>query len=120
MSEILNAKIERTKLGFDRGTFLCAWLYMDYGDSGHQGFGGVVLAKKGCFESEVQSFGINCISEILSVLEVEEWDKIKGLYCRVKKGDGFQGEIEAIGHITKNKWFRYDDVMDKTMGGRND
>lgn len=99
--EIKNAVIEDVRLGYDRGVFLCAWLYVDYGGSG-QGFGGYVLAKNSGPTRPLNDFGIEYINRILSTLEVESWQKLKGVPCRVKTSFS---KVYAVGHHLKDKWF---------------
>lgn len=99
--EIKNAVIEDVRLGYDRGTFLCAWIYLDYGGSG-QGFGGYVLAKNTPPTRPLNDFGMEYINRILSVVGAESWEKLKGMSCRVKAN---WGHVYAIGHYLKDKWF---------------
>ena len=68
---IKNAKIESTKLGFDRGTIMSCWLHLDYGGAG-QGFGGYVLwnLNKGSKSKETQ-WGANYIEEVLRIRHKE-------------------------------------------------
>lgn len=99
--EIQNAKIDSVSLGYDRGVFLCAWLYLDYGGN-CQGFGGYVLAKNSGPQRALNDFGIEYINRILSVLEIETWEKLPGTPCRVKAN---HCKVFAIGHFLKDKWF---------------
>jgi len=98
---IKNAKIEKTKLGFEDGShwFTC-WLFLDYGDSTHQGFGGYGLGPK---------WGIQFIQELMKTVGVEEWDELIGKYVRVEidesKDKNWNKEIIKIGHITEENWF---------------
>jgi hypothetical protein len=98
---IKNAKIEKTKLGFEDGSewFTC-WLYLDYGDSTHQGFGGYGLGPQ---------WGIQFIQEVMKTVGVEEWDDLVGKYIRVeideKTGQGFGKKIIKIGNIVSDDWF---------------
>jgi hypothetical protein len=97
---IKNAKIDKTKLGFEDGSqwFTC-WLYLDYGDSTHQGFGGYGLGPK---------WGVQFIKELMKTVGVEEWENLVGKYIRVEVAEskrmGFGHEIIKIGHITEDKW----------------
>ena len=100
MVEIIkNAQIDGTMLGLEHhGIFTC-YLYLDYGDSSHQGFGGYVIGGE---------FGIEFLRRILEVVDVEKWEELEGKYIRVRlsgEGAGWGNKIEAIGHITKDEWF---------------
>jgi hypothetical protein len=109
--EIRNATIERTEITHDDHGFLTAWLFMDYGDSSHQGFGGFGLyipyAK---FKEPLRHHEIpvchdhmgHFLWRTMEVLGVENWNQMRGKAVRVKIKDGL---IRAIGHITKDQWF---------------
>ena len=87
---IINATIESTFLGMqDHGPTL--WVNVDH-EHGHQGFGGYGL----------RDYGERLILRILEVLEVDSWEKLPGMNCRVRGGSG---GLTAIGHIVKNQWF---------------
>lgn len=93
MSEdgIKNAKITGTELGgTERGPSF--WVYVDYGGAG-QGFGGYALG--GAFTHYV-------ITGILSALDVESWEQLKGKPVRVNVEGG---TIKSIGHFLEDKWF---------------
>lgn len=107
--KIKNALIESTTIDTgDRG-LLTAWLTLDYGDGGHQGFGGfaLYLPKDYSHYTEKGDFAGHFIFRCMQIAGVESWDKIKGKSIRVKhEGTSvFSSKIIAIGHITKNDWF---------------
>ena len=104
--EIKNAKIESTSLGYDRGIFLVAWIYLDYGGSS-QGFGGYVLAKSEGPMRPLNDFGIEAINRILNTLGVHKWEQLPGTPCRAKAS---HGKVYAVGHYLKDKWFSYEDL----------
>lgn len=102
--EIRNAIIESVTLDMgDRG-LLTAYLHLDYGNGGHQGFGGFVLyLPKGFSHHQKDSgFAGHFIFRCMQIAGVESWDKLKGKTVRVK---ATQGRVEAIGHIVKEDWF---------------
>jgi hypothetical protein len=85
---------------------LSVWLTVDYGDSGHQGFGGWSLYLPKCFtHHNISSPAGHWIYRCMEIADVDEWDKIVGKSIRVSRKDGFNGEIIGIGHITKDDWF---------------
>ena len=46
------------------------------------------------------------MSGVLKVLGLQWIDQLKGKIVRIKRdGDGFSGNIMAIGHPTKNQWY---------------
>jgi hypothetical protein len=106
--ETRNAVIIGTMLGIEDHGILTCYVYLDYGDSGHQGFGGYSLdgprkdgngKHLGRFGS---AFGMEFIRRLLDTLGVETWEKLKGTPCRVVAE---YSKVHAIGHFTKNKWF---------------
>jgi hypothetical protein len=110
--EISNAKIESTMLGFeDHGIFTCL-LYLDYGGSS-QGFGQHCLASEHPKDKATYPFnyGANYIMGILKAVGVEKWEDLEGKYVRVKREDGWNGKIVAIGHIVEDNWFNPDDLL---------
>lgn len=95
MTEVINAKIESTMLGFEDHGLFTFWLRLDYGGGG-QGFGGYVLGK---------SYTTDIITGILKTVGVDNWEDLKGQHIRVEKGIGFNGIILRIGHFLEDKWF---------------
>jgi hypothetical protein len=88
---IENAKIVKVTLGNgDHGPD--GWVHLEMNGSG-QGFGGYHLG------GEAMSI---FVLGILKTLEVDDWSKLVGTYCRV---DHDWGHIYRIGHIIKDKWF---------------
>ena len=105
--DIKNAKITGTMLGTEDHGVMSFWLYLDYGDSGAQGAGGYVLdsydrtldkrvASKWCGEA---------VAEVLRVVGVESWEKLKGQHIRVKAD---YNKVHAIGNLLKDKWMDFD------------
>lgn len=101
--EIKNARIGSTMLGVEDHGILTAFLYLDY-DSSSQGFGGYSLDG---FNKELDkrvgsAYGMEFIKRVLNVLEVDNWENLKGKYCRA---DSEHYKVHGIGHITKDQWF---------------
>jgi len=103
-----NAVITGTRIGFDRGVFLCVWLDLDYGGGTCQGFGGYVLGgandSKCSNHRDQKNICGEFIARCLEMADVEQWDKMVGKTIRVRKTDSW-GDIIEIGHIVKDKWF---------------
>lgn len=101
--EIKNAIIESVSLdNGDRG-LLTAWIHLDYGDGGHQGFGGYALYLPKDYQNHtLLSHAGHFIFRCMEIADVSSWDKIKGKSVRVHIEDG---RIKGIGHITKKDWF---------------
>jgi hypothetical protein len=109
--ETKNALIESTMLGVEDHGIMTCYLYLDYGDSSGQGFGGASLdtydKKK---EKRVgHKIGMDYIMSILDVVGVGRWEDLIGKHIRVKAS---MSNVEAIGHITKDKWFTPKELFD--------
>lgn len=89
-----NATIESVSLGIEDHGILTAFVYLDYGDAGVQGFGGYALG--GTTACAV------FIRRCLEIGGVDEWKCLPGKTVRVRSD---YAKVEAIGHITKDDWF---------------
>jgi hypothetical protein len=110
MSEIRNAIIESTSLGYeDHGILTC--MLMTKSDGIGQGFGGYAFdTYDKTQERRVGSaYGIEFIAAVLNTLEVDCWEKLKGTHLRV---DADHSKIHRIGHIIKDKWFDPSELCD--------
>src|SRR5215472_18115765 len=102
---IENCKITSTFLGVeDHGIFTC---YVTCeGDGWSCGFGGYGLDQWDA-AAKIRigtAYGMKFIMAILSTLELEKWESLKGTHCRVE-AEGWGGKIVRIGHLIKDKWF---------------
>lgn len=95
MNDTRNARIKATDIYY-RSEILTATIDLDYGGSG-QGFGGYDLRDK------LADF----VNHLLTTLEVDHWNHLKGLPVRVKRENGL---VTEIGHFTEDKWFRPKDL----------
>ncbi len=107
--EILNGQIVSTKLGEDHG---CLTIYIVLeGDGWGCSTGGYCLdhwfAKTGEHHS---SDGYGAVIEIMKTLGAESWEELKDKYVRAEFKDG---NIVKIGHLTKNKWFSWDEYFEE-------
>jgi len=108
---IFNAEIESADIRFDRGFILTCWVHLKWDGSG-QGFGGYVLGGSPfddalCAKHDAQAnFAADFIGGVLTVAGVESFKDLPGRIVRVGKADdGWGGEILAIGHPTKERWY---------------
>ena len=46
--------------------------------------------------------------ELLSTLEVNQWEELEGQYIRVKTE---KQKIVAVGHLIKDKWFSFEEFF---------
>lgn len=93
MSDTKNAVIRSVMLGREDHGIPTAMIGLDYGDSCQQGFGGWGLAGPAM---SVFVLGV------LDALEVETWEKLVGVSCRV---EATYSNVARIGHLLKDKWF---------------
>lgn len=111
---IFNARITETRLGTDDHSFLTAYISFDFGGSG-QSYGGYALDDRpaeGESSRQPSRLAGRCIVGILDALEVTLWERLVGTYVRVRKPKGYFGQIDAIGHILKDRWFSFDEAVE--------
>lgn len=114
-AKIENCKIAKASIEFYNGCSLTAWITV-VGDGWGCGFGGFAFDEpprkvNGEFKGERRgsAYGTECIARIMRVFEVEHWEDLNGLNCRVETG-GIGYGINKIGHIYKDKWFSFVEV----------
>jgi hypothetical protein len=103
MSEIVNAKIVSTSLGFEDHGIMSFMITLDCGNF-HQGFGGWALDEyiKNKDKRVGNAWGMEAVMRVLRALDVDSWEKLKGMYVRAKIEGG---RIVSIGHIVNNTWW---------------
>lgn len=106
---IKNAIIEGATITNDDHGIMTAWIFLDYGDGGHQGFGGYVLhLPKENKHYTIEGYCGHFLWRVMDVAGVTKWEHLKGKTIRVDLGgmEGTFGQtIEGIGHIVKDDWF---------------
>lgn len=124
--KIVNAKIDGTMLGVEDHGIMTCYLHLDYGDGGHQAFGGYsmdtpIKAKTGCTDGMGRvgtAFGCELVKRIIETVGAAKWEDLKGYYIRVKYNDpngpmigDFSEKILAIGHIIEDRWLSLDGLV---------
>lgn len=111
MSDIGNARIARTFLGIEDHGILTFNLQLE-GESWGQGFGGWTLDawNETVKERTGTPLCADFVLAILRALDVDSWEKVCGVYVRYERREG-RGPISAIGHITKDRWVRPDEII---------
>lgn len=103
-TEIKNAIIDSVSIDTGERGLLTAWLHLNYGTCGVQGFGGYVLyLPKGFVHATTKGdFAGHFIFRCMEIAGVERWSDVKGKTVRVMVQDD---RAVAIGHIVKDDWF---------------
>jgi hypothetical protein len=104
MIETCNAIITATTITNDDHGMLSAWISLDYGGSGCQGFGGYALYLPKSFTHHRVDSGYagHFIWRVMEIAGVSEWGKLVGKTIRAKHEIS---KVHAIGHIVKDDWF---------------
>lgn len=119
-TEIKNAVIESTMLGWEDHGILTCYINLDYGGSG-QAFGGYALDQPvfGKEESRTSrqfkgrygtAYGMQFVAEVMKALGVDSWEKLKGLHCRV---EAEHIKVHRIGHFLKDQWFSPEEFKER-------
>lgn len=113
MSEIHNALITGTMLGFEDHGIMSFFLYLEF-DGGGVGFGGYALDEydKALEKRVGVGISLDLIKEILEVVGVEKWEDLKGKHIRVDS-EGWGGKALGIGNLMKDKWFYPKEFFDE-------
>lgn len=98
-TEIKNATIRNTMLGFEGHGILTAMITVDYGGS-CQGFGGYRMDGGDDFLGK-------SIINVLNAVGVDSWESLKGKHVRIEKEDSWNGKIVRIGNFLEDKWFSF-------------
>jgi len=117
MSNIKNAVIRGTTLGYEDHGMLTAWVHVEW-DNGGVGFGGncldeVVSDANGKFlRREGHAYGMEFIARILKTVGCDTWEKLPGEPVRVSfDHDGLVGgRCISLGHYLKENWFNPKDL----------
>ena len=109
-SKIKNAKIKSVSIFYGDHGILTSFVDLDYGGSG-QGLGGYDLGAN--FDTKPEKATVHLgawVGGILRTLEVDRWEKLPGVACRIKAS---HNKVEAIGHLLKDRWFYPTEVFER-------
>lgn len=116
MMDTHNAKIVDTFLGREDHGIFTYIVTVEY-SRGHQGFG-IYSLDDGTLTNEGEGFrrgtvfGMEMIIQLLDVLGVESWEKLKGTPCRIQ----VDGTIKGIGHFMKDRWLNTAELYESLKG----
>lgn len=110
--EVKNAIIEDVSLTTSERGLLTSYIHLDYGDLGHQGFGGYALYLPKSFKdhSNPGNFAGHFIFRSMEIAGVDNWKDMIGKTVRVKSDFS---KVHAIGHIVKDDWFYPSEEFEK-------
>ena len=103
MSEVKNAVIKKTFLGFEDHGIMTCMIDLDYGSCSMQGFGGYAF-------SGSTAFGMQFIMAVLNVVGVDSWEQLVGKHVRVQ---AHSAKVEQIGNILDDRWFNPTELAEK-------
>lgn len=105
MTDIINARITSTMLGFeDHGIFTYV-LQLEYDKSSSQAFGNFSLGSRKIGYAD----GMLLLMHLLDTVGVSKWEDLPGKLIRVyRRNDGMIGRI---GNILEDKWFDHSDYV---------
>ena len=117
MSEIKNAKITETELGYEDHGIMTCWIEIE-GFGWGVSYGGYALDNydKKKDERIGTESGFNAIIQLMQTLEVKNWEDLRGQYVRCELA-GWGGKMLKIGHLLKDKWFSFEDYFKKELEG---
>jgi hypothetical protein len=115
-TEIVNAKIAYTMLGYEDHGIMSCYLTLE-GDVWACNYGGYALDQydKEKRERFGTADGFNAIISLMKTLDVEKWEDLKGQFVRVES-EGWGGGIVRIGHLMKDQWFSFEDFFNEKKG----
>ena len=110
---IKNARITKTMLGREDHGIMTFMIFVEF-DMSVCGIGGYALDQ---YDRETKSRvfsvkGMEAISRILEIADVERWEDLPGKYIRFKD-NGWGSTIDEIGHIIKDDWFNLREFFSK-------
>ena len=102
---IENAKITKVSLTMAEHGCLTFWVWVEM-QNGACGIGGYCI---GHGHLDADHFdgdgrGLVAMARIMDTVGVENWEDLKGEYCRVDS-EGWGGKIIRIGNLIRDKWF---------------
>lgn len=82
---------------------MTSYISLDYGDGGHQSFGGYALYLPESWDHhKLETVAGHFIFRVMEVAGVTEWNDLVGRTIRVESN---HSGVYRIGHIVKDDWF---------------
>lgn len=111
---ISNAIITKTVLGYEEHGILTLFIHV-MGDGWGVAVGGYALDD---YSKELEKrvpvkIGLELVAEILNVVDVQNWEELKGKNIRVDLSEGLGGKVKKIGNLIEDKWLDFEDFFQK-------
>lgn len=103
---ISNAHITNVSLGYEDHGILTFGLTLEIAGGGGCIFGGYALDN---YNKELKkripsASAMKCITEIMRVVGVKNWEDLNGKYIRIVD-NGWGSTVDTIGNLMKDEWF---------------
>lgn len=107
--KIVNARIVKTMLGFEKEIGICTWNITLETSNFYTTFGGYRIDTIDRKTGEIcgEAFGLTSLLRMLQALEISTWEELKDKYIRVQLEIDSTGacRLVAVGHLMKDTWF---------------
>lgn len=106
--KIVNARIVKTMLGFEKEIGVCTWNITLETSDFYTTFGGYRIDRiEKTGEICGEAFGLTSLLRMLQALEISTWEELKDKYIRVQLEIDSTGacRLVAVGHLMKDTWF---------------
>lgn len=112
--EIKNAQITSVSLGYEDHGILTFGLGLEIADGGCCIYGGYALDgyDKEKKKRVAGAKSMECLTEIMRVVGVRNWEDLNGKYIRVQE-NGCGSIITTIGNLMKDEWFNIKEFFEK-------
>lgn len=108
-SEILNARISTTFLGYEDHGIFTLYLTLEMDGAGIV-IGGYALDTWNGTERTGTAKGMNLLAKLLQVVGVSTWEELPNQPIRVVS-NGLGRKISKIGHLMQNEWLDFEDFF---------
>lgn len=112
--EISNAHITNVSLGYEDHGILTFGLTLEIAGGSSCVFGGFALDEynKSLKKRVPVSKSLECLTEIMRVVGVKNWEDLNGKYIRIIN-KGWGSTIDTIGNLMEDKWFNIREFFEK-------
>lgn len=111
--KIVNAQITNVNLGYEDHGILTFGLTLEFGACGCV-FGGYALDTYDKIKKRrvASAKSMECLTEIMRVVGVRNWEDLNGKYIRVVN-NGLGSCVDTIGNLMKDEWFNISEFFEE-------